>query len=639
MSGKIPCKYGEDCYRTNPDHLNEFSHPLVTVGKKRKRENGDDASPQQLKKAKPKLPRFPNAHTHQIDPHHPWENDFLSAMHSIRSKPNWQEKVKDSEILAKWKKECTYSFMWKRLKAELNYLATFKSPKLELSAVDGVWHADNIISSDLHNKFTKLVADQLETKDKDWHPFSNETVNDLVHPSLYCYVHGKTPVLPTKNYSHLQSKEEWEKFIGTGTVEKTKDFEVTMEIIEKGMKIDNDEIPETEIVVRHEEDIEEEEEDEEEKNEDIPFLKGYSLVDKELLLDPNLLFAPYTPIDEYNSTAAEEKTNELKEVLSNHIAGIFRWIPSDITVSYDGKVKFNSYIPGLHPFNNSELYPVLEEMIAEFIPLWNNVLTDMVYSYSNERYSDNDWEGVYSEQLQETFEDSDKSEVLNKFNPDVRSVIDLCGCNLQVITKIASIELTPDKPTYKGSWHIEGVPTERIISTGIYYFSQENIDDNYLKFREAECDPDGAGRVQCAKGYGWGSKMNHPLGKVETKEGRLLAFPNTYQHCVTDISLKDKSKPGHRKLLVFFLVDPNEEILSSSRIPPPRKDWLTEAIRGTLNSIVPPEITETILDNDLDLPDLETAKKNRDYLMFTRKYYVVHQNDTLFEREYSFCEH
>ena len=56
-------------------------------------------------------------------------------------------------------------------------------------------------------------------------------------------------------------------------------------------------------------------------------------------------------------TDAEEKTNELKEVLSNHIAGIFRWIPSDITVSYDGKVKFNSYIPGLHPFNNSELYP------------------------------------------------------------------------------------------------------------------------------------------------------------------------------------------------------------------------------------------------------------------------------------------
>ena len=26
-STKPTCKYGHDCYRKNPDHLNEFSHP------------------------------------------------------------------------------------------------------------------------------------------------------------------------------------------------------------------------------------------------------------------------------------------------------------------------------------------------------------------------------------------------------------------------------------------------------------------------------------------------------------------------------------------------------------------------------------------------------------------------------------
>jgi len=39
-------------------------------------------------------------------------------------------------------------------------------------------------------------------------------------------------------------------------------------------------------------------------------------------------------------------------------------------------------------------------------------------------------------------------------------------------------------------------------------------------------------------------------------EGRCIAFPNIYQHRVSPFELRDKSKPGHRKILAFFLVDP-----------------------------------------------------------------------------------
>lgn len=58
--------------------------------------------------------------------------------------------------------------------------------------------------------------------------------------------------------------------------------------------------------------------------------------------------------------------------------------------------------------------------------------------------------------------------------------------------------------------------------------------------------------------------------------GRLLSFPNILQHCVSPFSLADRSKPGHRKILAFFLVDPNMRIISTANVPPQREDWWKE---------------------------------------------------------------
>ena len=108
------------------------------------------------------------------------------------------------------------------------------------------------------------------------------------------------------------------------------------------------------------------------------------------------------------------------------------------------------------------------------------------------------------------------------------------------------------------------------------------------------------------------------------KEGRLIAFPNTMQHCVSGVVLKDKTKVGFRKMLVFFLVDPNkrEEVLSTGRVQPQQRDWYPSSHN-----------------NKEHLVSLEQAKTDRENLMFSRKYYVVSQNERLFEREFSFCEH
>lgn len=69
------------------------------------------------------------------------------------------------------------------------------------------------------------------------------------------------------------------------------------------------------------------------------------------------------------------------------------------------------------------------------------------------------------------------------------------------------------------------------------------------------------------------------LGRVRTRPGRLLAFPNVLQHRVGNFELRDASKPGHRKILAMFLIDPNIRILSTANVPPQRLDWWAREVR------------------------------------------------------------
>lgn len=77
---------------------------------------------------------------------------------------------------------------------------------------------------------------------------------------------------------------------------------------------------------------------------------------------------------------------------------------------------------------------------------------------------------------------------------DSKNVFKQCKANLrqqfgseglQVIVKLANIHLTPDKPDYPGgSWHVEGMLNEWICATAIYYYDCDNVTDSYLGFRQ-----------------------------------------------------------------------------------------------------------------------------------------------------------
>ncbi len=195
------------------------------------------------------------------------------------------------------------------------------------------------------------------------------------------------------------------------------------------------------------------------------------------------------------------------------------------------------------------------------------------------------------------------------------SAVNICGRRVQVIVKLANIHLTPEKPKYAGgSWHVEGMMNESIVASGIYYYDSENISESRLHFREAVSEPeyeqnDNDG-VQHEYGLVNEGPLNQDLGYILTQTNRCIAFPNTCQHRVEEFELVDKTKPGHRKILVFFLVDPTKRV-TSTRLVPPQQTLITKA----------------------------EAVRHRSLLMAERKVFVEKNTAAVFEREFSLCEH
>jgi hypothetical protein len=327
----------------------------------------------------------------------------------------------------------------------------------------------------------------------------------------------------------------------------------------------------------------------------------------------------------------------------------FQWLPTDVEVRDDGSAALLSYVNNVHPERHRELLAVLPELFARMLPLLENVLTDLRrprplrikadpyrwYDGTKPEYprrADHADDAAYAEALS-AWTDADDAWYDNRSPvvpdapeftapepPGADARVDLRGRRVQVIVKLATIHLTPERPEYAGgSWHVEGMLNERIVSTGLYYWDSENITESRLGFRAALDDPeyeqnddDGLREV-----YGLRDEdaLNQLLGSAATPEGRCLAFPNILQHRVSAFRLADPTRPGHRKILAFFLVDPSEPVVSTSDVPP-QQPW---------------SATSTMT--------LDQAREYREQLMQERKFFVDEHNQELYEREFSLCEH
>ena len=148
-----------------------------------------------------------------------------------------------------------------------------------------------------------------------------------------------------------------------------------------------------------------------------------------------------------------------------------------------------SYINNLHPQKYKDLYSIIEEVINSAIPLWNMTLTpqkdpdrvierikldSLTFDPDPDNIPRSEWP-----QKEEGETQSDFFERQWQWEKDTRKVVrpepenfhpppttdhpgvdlarDYHDRGLQVIVKLANIELTPEKPSYEGgTWHVEG---------------------------------------------------------------------------------------------------------------------------------------------------------------------------------------
>ncbi|KAG4067751.1 hypothetical protein HA402_005523 [Bradysia odoriphaga] len=253
----------------------------------------------------------------------------------------------------------------------------------------------------------------------------------------------------------------------------------------------------------------------------------------------------------------------------------FQWLPSEFHVHESGEVKIGSYINNLHPEYYPELYQLIEKIFEKFVPMFNKVLTDL----RNPRRNRIETEFYDSFEYGVVREGPDPTTPIKipTFQPPPahKKIVNLNGRDLQVIVKLANIHLTPGQPEYPGgSWHIEGMANERIVALGIYYYSSNNITESRLNFQHAVQE-----RYYDQNDHAANRQGHYQIiGSIVTKEGRCIAFPNTLQHQAAPFKLEDSTRDGHRKFLVFFLVDPSVKILSTSRVPPQQKAWFKNEI-------------------------------------------------------------
>ncbi|KAI0631405.1 hypothetical protein C8Q77DRAFT_1060680 [Trametes polyzona] len=540
----------------------------------------------------------------------------------IRAKPDWWTKVHDSTITSRWRAEmveqdrATVDKFWggeQRFEygngdkkwprdaitdAQLNYIfdqlqyeAGQRDPitGIYAAAVPRVYESRDLIPPGFKEDFVAGVSvlESVPDDDKDWHPGSNNQVLDLVHPSLYCLRIGSSLVRVT------------DPATGSDTVRV---------------------LTEEEYRLRR------------------PDLAD---ADEEYFISPR-----------------------------------YQWLPTDFAISDAGDVKALGYINNLHPIQHRALYPVISSILSRFVPLFERVISATLSSdpplavvVDPHGWYDHLQEPDFTDDPANTDADAEDPYDLWErevqwplipdpppFSPpttDGRVELKLGGRTVQVIVKLANIVLTPENPKYPGgSWHVEGMLNEKIVATGLYYYKCENITQSRLDFRATAGDGRDNGtwmeysqsddRGYCtAFGFGGGNALNQEIGGVVAEEDKCIAFPNIYQHRVDAFELADPTKPGYRKILCFFLVDPSTRILSTSDVPPQQAEWsMSEMMRVPAIQELPVELFEMVAEYArAGTMSRKEAEEHRERLMEERANFTVQHNEGVYEIEFNMCEH
>ena len=135
---------------------------------------------------------------------------------------------------------------------------------------------------------------------------------------------------------------------------------------------------------------------------------------------------------------------------------------------------------------------------------------------------------------------------------------------------------------------MEGMRNEHIVATSIFCYDIQNVTESRIHFQQEALIQEGIkydqGRHKplCAV-FGTQSMPDDPavqeIGSLRTLQGRMIAFPNTFQHKIDPFSLVHKTKPYYRRFMILWLVDPHYRIASTANVPPQQLEWAENGCR------------------------------------------------------------
>ena len=345
---------------------------------------------------------------------------------------------------------------------ELRYKAKIFHETGAISVHGGdVMKSNSAIPDSLKERLNAAVVsiEDVPVRYQDFHPGSDEKVIDLVHPSLFPLVYGRSRILPES----LLNLDDCIKRCGEGTRLATpSENEATLD-------------RKSEYDRRWVEDS----------------MKPYSLKFQWLPCNVELVKANESTKTGHKAEQSVDDANQSRP-----------------------QCKITSYINNLHPQKHRGLYAVIEEIISRAIPLWNMTLTPLkaqYYRWERIKYTEVEYAtdpDSNPDNLEEESDDDDsqqeernarKMERLilpepGKFHPpDVpkhmqeeyfeegtktlkaEKTVDLRRDygkrGLQIIVKLANIHLTPEKPEYEGgTWHVEGQMVSSSLSFSFFLF-------------------------------------------------------------------------------------------------------------------------------------------------------------------------
>ncbi|PHH90996.1 hypothetical protein CDD83_2017 [Cordyceps sp. RAO-2017] len=537
---------------------------------------------------------------------------MLKVVEDLTNKPEWWRKVRDPEIAARWEEEAL-RMDWPayrkyadftpamaracvdelRAKADL-YEKRGLIPVLDYSAC--VLKSDSLVSNGLLEELRAAVAplESVPDDQKDWHPGSDGKVLDLVHPSLWPLVYGRSRVLRDK----LLGLDSCLEHSGTGDVLPKPD--PTEAIIGSAQRWTQAPVP------------------------------SLSTNFQWLPCDVSIDGEGRAKIDSYINNLHPVRHAALYPVVERFIEKslpawdvLYRWhrhfkmqrlqtnsARPTCTTPEICRENYSCY-PWNRPLRKDEPERDDDEPEAEGYEKTERGRLDMQWfdethplpipdavAASIAEQSSGDAEQKGSDEGDGGDSDICSCEKCREKNrdprffrlsaDDVKAAGFLHGASrIQVIVKLASIQLTPEKPTYDGgTWHIEGQLNEHICATALFYYDSDNITESRLAFRArtdlqrlsgtldySQSDFRSISRVFAIDAGSFDGNALQDVGAVVTRQGRAVFFPNLFQHQVQPFALADPSRPGHRKILALFLVDPAIPVISTANVPPQQPHW------------------------------------------------------------------